>query len=129
MRDDSGLVWVHNRQFLVLNEALGVVNVPLHVRNALVDLGLSLHDRLAHFLSDQARVHGSILREDVLQIAQLFKPSMNALVTFCILHAEALVRAFQSLVKLTIGYSFEGAVKLVVFRVDRPERHTHRIYL
>ena len=126
MRNDTRLVRIRDRELFVLNEPLRVVDVVLQVSDALVNLSLRLHNRLSHLLSHEAGVRVLVLREDLLEVAQLFKSASDARVTLGILVAEALIGAVNQTFKLLATHSLKRPVQFIVLGVQGTEDGTHR---
>ena len=98
MRDYTVLGVVHHPELLICHKLARIVDVVLQVADALVDLAAGLRDGLAHFLGHECGVFLLSLSQNVLKIAQLFKPAIQASLTLEVLVAEALIRSLNLLV-------------------------------
>ena len=78
MRDNTALGRINNVQLLILEEPLSVVNVPLQVGHAFVDLTLRFTDWLAHFLGDQSCIGRLVLPQNVLKVAQFLESTLQS---------------------------------------------------
>lgn len=67
--DDASLILVDNVELFILQEPLCIFLVPLHVADALVNLTLSLGERLAHLLHNKRGIGSLVLLKNFLQEA------------------------------------------------------------
>ena len=89
MRDKSILFLIEHLKLLILQEPLRVVNVVLHLSDALLNFPLGLGEGLAHFLNNQRRIRLLVLSENLLQYFKLFEAALKLRVASGVLVAEA----------------------------------------
>ena len=69
MSYNSALVRIDDIKLLVCNESLSIIDIPLEMRDTLINLSLGLRDRLSHLLGHQLCVFSFIFLQDLLQIS------------------------------------------------------------
>ena len=69
MSYNSALVRIDDIKLLVCNESLSIIDIPLEMRDTLINLSLGLRDRLSHLLGHQFCVFSFIFLQDLLQIS------------------------------------------------------------
>ena len=69
MSYNSALVRIDDIKLLVCNESFSIIDIPLEMRDTLINLSLGLRDRLSHLLGHQFCVFSFIFLQDLLQIS------------------------------------------------------------
>ena len=82
-----------------------------------INLTFCLCNRLSHFLSHETSVFRFVFREDLLEVAKLFKAALYTRMSLCILVAKAVIRAIDYTFKLFGANSLERPMQLIVFRI------------
>ena len=112
---------VRQRELLVLEEALRVLQVVLDVGDAAVNLGLGLKRRLAHLLCDEPGKLGFVRSHDLAESLELVEASVKAGLSAAVLSSVGLVRALDAGLELCVGHRLDGGDQLVVLGVDGAE--------
>jgi len=69
MSYNSALVRIDDIKLLVCNKSLSIIDIPLEMRDTLINLSFGLRDRLSHLLGHQFCVFSFIFLQDLLQIS------------------------------------------------------------